>query len=339
VAEHDDLASQIAVLAQQLEAATRDLEGQRRELKRLALAHAVDAEQIDLLRGVNEAWNIPAITAHIRDAVATAPLLTDPFPHMVIEPLLPPDAFRALLAAVPAEEFFAGEKHPDLRGLGLSSTIVPLFSRIIWSSLRKDIVRRTLAPALAERFRAHAREFLRISVGDEFVDELMSLPLHPHGLRLMLRRPGWRLQPHLDPRDQFISTLVYLARPGDPQEYGTQLFRVHQENFVPAYANTYYPGEEGLHCELVKTMPFRGNLCVSMLNVGGGAHGAGIPADAQPADLRRVVFQFYIGPERESLEALVARLPPERQTAWTQRAGKRELRAKRQAVAVPTPAL
>ncbi len=193
---------------------------------------------------------------------------------------------------------------------------MPLFSKVIWRSLRREIVGEVLGPALAERFRPFARKYLSLSVGEEFADEALALPLHPHGLRLMLRRPGWKLPPHLDPRDQFISTLLYLAQPGEPETYGTQLFRVHQENFVPAYANTYFPEGDGLRCEVVKTLPYRGNVCLSFLNLGGGAHGAGVPADAQPADLRRVVFQFYMGPEPDVLEGLVERLPAERQVAW-----------------------
>jgi hypothetical protein len=43
-----------------------------------------------------------------------------------------------------------------------------------------------------------------------------------------------------------------------------------------------------------------------------------VPDDA-PADLRRFAFQFYMGPEREELEALIAKLPPDRQIPWTRR--------------------
>ncbi len=71
---------------------------------------------------------------------------------------------------------------------------------------------------------------------------------------------------------------------------------------------------------------------VSLLNLGGGAHGATLPADAQPADLRRLVFQFYMGPQREELEALVSRLPADRQIAWKQRMKNKDRLAMRQEV-------
>lgn len=315
-----------------LEAALSQLSEQQAELTRLRRAQALDLEQVDRIRSIADAWDHVAIATHVRSVVAAAPVQTDPFPHVVLEPLLPPGAFQVLRDAVPPEEFFEGEKHLDLRGLGLSTTVVPLFSRIIWRSLKNDIIGPVLGPALAERFRPFARDFLRRSLGDEFVEDALALPLYPHGLRLMLRRRGWTLRPHCDPRDQFISTLLYLAPPGEGDTYGTQLFRVLQDNFVPGWANTYYPEDEGLACELVKTMPYRGNLCVSFLNLGGGAHGGTVPADAQPADLRRLAFQFYMGPEREELEAIIARLPADRQIAWTRRVKKQDRAEMRKAV-------
>ena len=306
-----------------LDQALEQLQQQRGELARLKRAHLIDLDDIDRIRRVTEVWKSAEIAAHVRDAVAAAPMHTDPFPHLVIESLLPEKAFQVLLDAIPPEEFLDGEKHLDLRGVGLATTVMPLFSRLIWRSLRTEVVGPVLAPALAERFRPHAREFLRHGFGEELADEALALPLAPHGLRLMLRRRGWTLAPHCDPRDQFITTLLYLARPGEGDTYGTQLFRVLEENFVPRYANTYYPEGEGLTCELVKTLQYRGNLCLSFLNLGGGAHGASVPADAQPADLRRWAFQFYMGPERELLDALVTRMPADRQVAWTTRVKKK----------------
>ena len=316
-----------------LEEALNQLSEQQAELARLRRAQELDLEQVDRIRSIADVWDPAAIAAHVREVVAAAPLQTDPFPHVVLEPLLPPKAFQALVDAVPPEDFFEGDKHLNLRGVGLSKTIAPLFSRLIWQSLRNDIVGGVLGPALAGRFRPCARDFLRLSVGDAFVDEALALPLYPHGLRLMLRRPGWTLPPHCDPRDQFITTLLYLAPPGEGDTYGTQLFRVLQDNFIPGWANTYYPEDEGLACELVKTMPYRGNLCLSFLNLGGGAHGAVVPKDAQPPDLRRLAFQFYMGPDREQFEAFIARLPADYQVPWTRRMKGKERRAMRKEAA------
>ena len=42
----------------------------------------------------------------------------------------------------------------------------------------------------------------------------------------MLRRPGYRLKPHRDMKIAALTGLIYFARPGDSQEYGTQLYRI-----------------------------------------------------------------------------------------------------------------
>ena len=333
----DDLAVQVRLLAKRLKEVLGELDDQRGQLNRLALAFGMDAERGDRLRALSDTWDVPAIESHLRRVVAAASMITDPFPHMVIEPLLPPDAFKVLVDAVPAEEFFKGEPHLGLKNLGLTPTILPIFSRLVWRSVLDDVLRPVLAPLLAQRFQPLVRDFLRIGIGDELLDDAMALPLVPRGLRLMLRRPGWKLAPHVDPRHQFITTLLYLARPGEPESHGTQLYRVHRKNFMSRRANTYYPEEDGIRCELADTIPYRGNLCLSFLNLGGGAHGAELPSDAQPANMRRTVFQFYIGPEREALEAVVERLPPDRQVAWNLRVKKKDLRAARRARAVIAP--
>ena len=314
-------------LTQRLDEMLQELQEQRRQLDRLTRAYAVDAEQIDRMRSLSSNWDPRGIASHIREAIASTTVLTDPFPHMVIEPLLPESAFRTLLDAVPPDDFFEGE-HPNLKGLGSPTTTLPLFSMVVWRSM-KDLVSETLSPLLVERFRPFAGDFLRISLGDEFVDEALSLRLHPSGLRLMRRRPGWKLDPHLDPRSRFINTLLYLARPGEPEGYGTQLFRVHEENFVARWANTYYPERNGTRCEVAKTLPYRGNVALSFLNLGGGAHGAAFPVEPETAGLSRLVFQFYLEPGLDDLNALVSRLPAERQAAWTTRVKKKDLRALR----------
>ena len=61
---------------------------------------------------------------------------------------------------------------------------------------------------------------------------------------------------------------------------------------------------------------------------------ASVPEDAQPPDRRRRAFQFYMGPDREQLDPIIpARLPPDRQRAWTRRVKHEERSALRKAAA------
>jgi hypothetical protein len=121
--------------------------------------------------------------------------------------------------------------------------------------------------------------------------------------RLMLRRPGYRLEPHLDPGRVAMTCLIYLARPGDDARHGTRLFSVDGLS-VARSAKTFYPREHGCVCRPVKTVPFEPNSALVFLNRG-GAHGAEIPTNAAK-NTRRFSYQFYISPDAAALEGLLA---------------------------------
>src|SRR5439155_24216024 len=125
--------------------------------------------------------------------------------------------------------------------------------------------------------------------GEAFVTESNTLPQAVSGGLLMLRRPGYFIGPHRDPKRAFITCLFYLAREGDNEAYGTQIFRVLNDREAP-YKQTYYPEQDGLKCELVKVVPFKANTMLVCLN-SGGAHGAVIPSD-EPAGVERYSYQF-----------------------------------------------
>jgi len=129
----------------------------------------------------------------------------------------------------------------------------------------------------------------------------------------MLRRAGYHLDPHRDPKRSMLTCLLYLARSGDSEAHGTQLFRVIDDREA-SYKQTYYPEADGCRCELVTVVPFRPNTMLVFMN-SRGAHGATIPADAGD-DLERYAYQFYVAPENAALGALIRELPRERRTMW-----------------------
>ena len=65
----------------------------------------------------------------------------------------------------------------------------------------------------------------------------------------------------------------------------------------------------------MKDVPFRANSVLVFLN-SRGAHGARIPASAEPPTLERYIYQFRIGPTADSIRRLVAMLPEERRERW-----------------------
>jgi hypothetical protein len=118
----------------------------------------------------------------------------------------------------------------------------------------------------------------------------------------MLRRPGYHLDPHLDPKRVVFTCLLYFARPGDSEAFGTSFYRMSGTPNIDR-TTTFYPETQGIACDLVKMVPFKPNSAVAFLNWG-GAHGADIPNTA-PADTERYSYQFYVSPERAALAAIV----------------------------------
>ena len=60
----------------------------------------------------------------------------------------------------------------------------------------------------------------------------------------------------------------------------------------------------------------RANTLLAFLN-SAGAHGASIPADAQPANLERYVYQFRLGPDAQAIKRLLEPMHPDQRRRWT----------------------
>ena len=117
--------------------------------------------------------------------------------------------------------------------------------------------------------------------------------------RLLLRRPGYRITPHRDPRWVFITGLIYLQRRDDSHTYGTQFYRLREEREHAHHSPLWIDEAE---CQFVKEVPARRNSAVIFLN-SSGAHGASIPPDA-PQDLERFLYQVQFGPDKRTKRSL-----------------------------------
>jgi hypothetical protein len=127
----------------------------------------------------------------------------------------------------------------------------------------------------------------------------------------MLRRRGYVIKPHRDPRWAFLIALFYCAPRGSDHTYGTQLYRLKverdEDHTSPMWMD---PGE----CELVRDVPGIGNSAVIFLN-STGAHGASIPDDAPP-DFLRYFYQARFSPDRAGKARLLELLEAESRDRW-----------------------
>lgn len=252
-----------------------------------------------------------AVTAHITSAVAAATLHRDPFPYAVVDNLLPRGLYDALIRGLPPSDLFA-DRPINKQQLRVPLDVAPRYSRRVWTFMADVVAPEAITPAIAEKFEAHATAWLKLNFPASGDDPLGGNPLTCSDGRILLRRPGYYIPPHRDPKWGFITCLMYLARPGDHERWGTELYRVEGDEEARG-AQPHWIDES--RCHLVEHVAFCPNRALIFLN-STGAHSARIPPDAQPADLERYAYQFRVGAGGRTIQRLLADLPPERRPFW-----------------------
>ena len=170
----------------------------------------------------------PNLSAHVCAAVAASPLELEPFPHCVVDELLPKAYYDALISGLPPVELFA-DRVANKEQLVVPFERAPRYSKRIWEHMARSVAEQMIGPQLAEKFRAPLRQWLNevLSGGDP--DAVDRLKLNCSDDRILLRRRGYRIPPHRDPKWGFITCILYLAKPGDDERWGTQLYAVDRD--------------------------------------------------------------------------------------------------------------
>jgi hypothetical protein len=242
--------------------------------------------------------------------VGRAELHLDPGAHIVIEDLLPEDICDELVEAVPGSEFFSAQ-NVKRQEIGVPFVFAPEYNRMVWGFFYR-VLEDAILPAVVEKFRPALDDFMRKHWPRRGSFAESGVKLGVWNSRIMLRRPGYRIRPHRDPRWAFLTCLVYLQRPGDPHAYGTQFYRLREEREPEHHSPLWV--DEG-ECELVKEVPARRNSAVVFLN-STGAHGAFVPSDA-PAGLERFIYQVQFGPDEATRQMLIDELDGAALASWT----------------------
>lgn len=253
----------------------------------------------------------------LQERIRSAELIEQPYPHLFIERFLPEEFHERVIAALPAADFYSVDD-PVKRVFEPDAKLLPRKVALMWHFLVEDLLPQVVAPALVAKFDRFLDRHYADVFGQSFLEKARSLPQTMSRGRVMWCRPGYHQPPHLDPKRVLLSCLLYMPQGASRDErFGTQLYRVEQEIKV-RYANTYYPERDGIECTLEKTVPYRENALLVFLN-SGGAHGVDLSPDSAPADFHRYLFQFYIAPQQEALDDLIATLPEDRQREWQDR--------------------
>jgi hypothetical protein len=289
---------------------TRDaLPEMQARLDRCMTAYSEDARWAERLAEFRGVVNQAAVKEHAREAVASARLSHDPYPHVVVERLFPEDVYDRFLEAIPPPVFF--EKVVEHRDeMAVPFAFAPAYSRAAWS-LFHDVIEQAVLPGILTTFAPALDEFVRRSWPSLGSWEESDVALRLSNPRLMLRRPGYRIKPHRDPRWAFLVALIYLSPRDAAQTYGTQLYTLKTERDEDHSSPLWLGSDE---CELARDVPGIGNSALIFLN-STGAHGAYVPESAPPQFLRHV-YQARFSPDSPTKARLIALLADENRDRW-----------------------
>ena len=300
-----------AVLADRIGAVAQRLDELALRERQLRAVQEADAKFDHRERDLDAVLDANAIASHVRAAIASATLKDDPFPYAVVDNLFPDAFFDALVRGLPPSELFA-DRPINRQQLTVPFDIAPRYGRRVWAFMAGEVAPDIIAPAMLEKFAPQLTAWLRMNfpvLGDNPIGEI---PMNCSDGRIMLRRPGYYIKPHRDPKWGFLTCLLYLKRPGDDEAWGTDVLRVAEDEEARG-AKPHWIDEAT--CEVVERVVFRRNRALMFLN-STGAHTARIPEDAQPADLERYTYQFRVGAERDSIQYLLANMPEDRRVFW-----------------------
>ena len=248
------------------------------------------------------------IQAHVTRAVARSTVHAEPFPHAIVDDVLPKELYASVLKGLPPSEVFA-DRPPNKRQLTVPFSLAPAYARRVWSFMADVVVPDFIVPAVIEKFRQPLDDW--ISANWPHVSP-PSVQLHNSDGRILVRGRGYHIPPHRDPKWAFITCILYLARKQDSEAWGTRLFSVDADEEARGPSPYWI---DPARCRHVTDVAFRPNRMLVLLN-SVGAHGAQIPDDA-PEDLERCIYQFRIAPTVESMSILKSSLSEERRPFWS----------------------
>jgi hypothetical protein len=284
-----------------VEALEQSLRELTRRERRLEAALRFNAEHRER-RHASLAFDEERVARHVAASIDRTRVETNPMAHVVVDALLPAETYDALIDAIPPVELF-GDKDDTKQNFKLHTIdVAPEWTSTALGFMEECLIPRMIVPGLLEKFEPHIHATYRRKYGSTLGAQVAALPHIATAGRLMLRKPGYHLDPHLDPDRVVVTCLLYFARPGDDESFGTSFYRIDGDPVIDR-RNTFYPEHAGHRCDLVTTAPFRPNSAVAFVNWG-GAHGAGIPRSA-PRETERYAYQFYVSPEPAALTALI----------------------------------
>ncbi len=247
------------------------------------------------------------IQKHIIEKLRSARVITDPFPHLIVENFLPEELYQHALESFPEHSLFKLQEssrqflwtnHGCLKGSSLS-----LSDQAFWQAFGEVTVNHFTKPILIDKF----MPFLNVKFQTKDPQELekikQGLDFWEHrqdGLVSYLAKT--QVEPHIDDHNIFVRALLYFPEDDEHQEVGTTLY-----SGPPAKPSQKCPKEGEIHP--VKKVPYKRNTLFVFLHSPISWHSVASHEYPEEDYLRRL-FLATISLSPESIEKLYGESVP-----------------------------
>ncbi|HLB06431.1 MAG TPA: hypothetical protein VJN41_01935 [Alphaproteobacteria bacterium] len=214
----------------------------------------------------------------VLDALSRAGLNGEPFPHLYVEGLFPPDYYRELLCRLPPRESFichadSGKVSKgaykerfslplDARGLGR----IAEGDRPFFAALAQLAAGPALLLALIRKFRPYITA--RFEMEAQFEGKVSGIEVATDAM-LVRDTVNYALGPHTDARHRLLSVLVYLPDDDRHPELGTAFYTPND----PAFRCPGGPHHPFASFQRVGLAPYRANSALAFLKTDNSFHG------------------------------------------------------------------
>lgn len=242
-----------------------------------------------------------AAKTHLIQAISSAAVDPEPFPHFHIEPALPLPFYTSMKRMLPPDSVYkkwtdVGKVKNPWYGQRIQWYLepdwmldIPEPERSFWEAFGSWFLGDEVAEAVLQKF--------RLILEDRFGGPRQTWPrLYPQAI-ILRHRHGYYIGPHTDMPSKVANILLYFPEDGqNSSDIGTTLYRPHDPSFGDP--GTQHYGFDGFTA--VETMPFRDNFGFGFVKTDHSWHGVAPITEDQAARSRRDVIQYmiYDNPQR-----------------------------------------
>lgn len=231
--------------------------------------------------------DVEADVAAVASRIRALEEIPTPFSHAVGDGMLPTALFDALMGSMPTPKGM-GRKSEGHRGRYPEQRRIVTLTEPVHPLAENDPVLRHLATVLTARPVVEAWLWLfRRIIGKR----IASTPgMAPEDLRaraaieLIVDEQGYALPPHTDGALKLVTILIYLARPGDPENLGTAIYQPLKDGF-------YSDGVDYVPIDTMKEIarvPYRPNRVFAFARSNVSFHGVPRNTSGVPRQLLQI---------------------------------------------------